>query len=389
MEGYVNSTSGVPISDAEVQIVNSAGQSEIVHTNSNGYYFGTYSNNATYTLIASSPTYYTITKTFDGTYLSNSACNFALPLLEKVTFTESGLHTDKWTVNFDGMSNSTWGGKMIFWVPQGNYAYTASSYGYGTISGTIDGSSLVITQSVDFSANLYFNQKFTASNVPSGGTWTTSIDSGQSGSLSSSGSITLALPIGLLAYGFNTIYIKDTSNGDTYVYSPSPSSGTVNITDSSTKTISTSYSLTSIESGGSGGGSGCVNATTEVLLANGTYTQAQNISIGTSVMTYNITNHQYTPEEVQNVYVSHHSRMYTINGYLQTSAYQPVLTNHGYIQAQNLTYKDSVYNAFSRSYVKIWSINESHGSYTMYDFEIPPTYDFIAWNTVVYDITIG
>ena len=70
-----------------------------------------------------------------------------------------------------------------------------------------------------------------------------------------------------------------------------------------------------------------------------------------------------------------------------TPAYQPILTNNGYIQVQNLTTKDKIYDAFTGKYVKVTSISLSNGNYTMYDFQIPPDYDFIAWEYVLYDIS--
>jgi hypothetical protein len=69
-------------------------------------------------------------------------------------------------------------------------------------------------------------------------------------------------------------------------------------------------------------------------------------------------------------------------------AYQPILTSQGYMQAQNLTTKDRIYDAFTGKYVKVTRITLSNGNYTMYDFQVPPDYDFIAWEYVVYDITI-
>ena len=152
------------------------------------------------------------------------------------------------------------------------------------------------------------------------------------------------------------------------------------------KTISVNFTLTSVSSGGPG--PGCVNATTEILMANFKYMQAQYVLPGDYVLAYNLTTHVYQKEEVLDAYVSNHSRLYTINGILQTSAYQPILTNNGYIQVRNLTTKDKIYDAFTGKYVKVTSIPLTNGNYTMYDFEIPLDYDFIAWEYVVYDLTI-
>ena len=122
-------------------------------------------------------------------------------------------------------------------------------------------------------------------------------------------------------------------------------------------------------------------------MANYTYMQAQYIHPGDYVLAYNITTHQYQSEEVMDSYISNHSYQYTINGFLQTSAYQPILTSNGYVQVQNLTTKDRIYDAFTGKYVKVYSITKSFGTFTMYDFQIPPDYDFIAYSYVLYDIS--
>jgi hypothetical protein len=105
-------------------------------------------------------------------------------------------------------------------------------------------------------------------------------------------------------------------------------------------------------------------------------------------MTYNLTTHSYHAEKVKDLYITHLHRQYDINGMLNVSGYQPILTNHGYVTAQNLTIRDMMYNAFTRSFVQITSITVTHGYFTMYDFNIPPDYDFIAGQFVVYDATI-
>lgn len=131
-----------------------------------------------------------------------------------------------------------------------------------------------------------------------------------------------------------------------------------------------------------------MNSTTEILMANFTYMQARYILPGDYVLAYNITTHQYQPAEVTDTYVSHHSVQYTINGILQTSKYEPILTSNGYVKAGNLTTNDSIYNAFTGTFQKVFSITVSYGNFTMYDYQIPPDYDFIAYVWVVYDLTI-
>ena len=47
-----------------------------------------------------------------------------------------------------------------------------------------------------------------------------------------------------------------------------------------------------------------------------------------------------------------------------------------------------IYNAFTGAFEKVHNITVSSGNFTMFDFKIPPDYDFIAWEYVVYDLTI-
>ena len=48
----------------------------------------------------------------------------------------------------------------------------------------------------------------------------------------------------------------------------------------------------------------------------------------------------------------------------------------------------SILNIFTGKYEKITGITVQNGNYTFYDFNIPPNHDFIAWEYVVYDLTI-
>lgn len=231
---------------------------------------------------------------------------------------------------------------------------------------------------------------FTESGLPSGANWEACIGSGSVGVFSNSGSsstIKVNVPYGTYTWSVSQVQIRH-SNGETYIYGANPSSGSITV-DGNGVTQSVDYDLTEvIDPTGGGPGSGCVNGTTEILMANYTYMQAQYIKPGDYVLAYNLTTHSLQPEEVLRAYVSYHSRQYTINGFLDVSAYQPVMTNHGYIQAQNLTMNDKILDPFIGHYIPIYSITNTTGSFTMYDFQIPPNYDFIAYMYVLYDLTI-
>ena len=261
----------------------------------------------------------------------------------------------------------------FFAKPDCNYTVSLCSYPYyGHCLSASSTNNEGGNTSVNFIIPPYM-VNFNESGLASGQCW--SVDFNGETLSSTSPTITFGAPNGTYDYSIPSV------SGYTYTTSPSGPDVTVSGTD---ETISVTFTLTS---SGGGGGGGCVNATTEILMANFISMQAQYVLPGDYVLAYNLTTHVYQREEVLDAYVSNHPRLYTINGILQTSAYQPILTNNGYIQVQNLTTKDKIYDAFTGKYVKVTSITLTNGNYTMYDFEIPPDYDFIAWEYVLYDIT--
>jgi hypothetical protein len=164
------------------------------------------------------------------------------------------------------------------------------------------------------------------------------------------------------------------SNGDIYYYSASPSSGY----GSNGGTVSVTFRLYKVCYG-----SVCktesVNGSTPILLANGTYEFASNITVGTLVMGYNASTGSFFYDSVAGVNVDTHSRVVIINGYLDVTYNQTVWTNHGYMTAGNLTAGDLVLNVYTGSYVKIHSIRVEYGSFTFYDLELSGGNNFIAW----------
>ena len=293
-----------------------------------------------------------------------------------ISFEESGLHGNTWSVTINGDTKSTSGSGITFPEPiDTTYSYSVgvpAGYSANPSNGSVYLGSSSTSVSISFTPTYYNTVTFDESGLPSGTQWT--VDMAGSQKSSTGTSISFSEPNG------NFYFSTFASNG----YNPSPGSGTITVSGSS---VTKGISFSAPSGGGGGGGSGCVNATTEILMANYTYMQAQYVLPGDYVLAYNVTTHAYQKEEVLDTYVSNHSRMYTINGILETSAYQPILTSQGYVQAQNLTTKDRIYDAFTGRYVKVTSITLSNGNYTMYDFQIPPDYDFIAWGYVVYDLT--
>jgi hypothetical protein len=303
-----------------------------------------------------------------------------------VTFSESGLASGQsWSVNLGGETLSSSTSLITFYVPNGTYSYTvspASGYSISPSSALLSVDSSM-TQVITFTG--LYSITFSESNLPSGTTWTVYLD----GNAHYSSSSTLTLPAGDSSYSyFVPTATYRSSGGAENNYKPYPSSGSVTV-NGADQQVSISFSLVSITTGGGGGGGTlCVNSTTEILMANGTYMQAQYLLPYDYVIGYNTSTHEYQKEEVMDTYISHHSKQYTINGILQVSAFEPILTSKGYVKAENLTTHDRIYDVFTGKYVKVNNITVSSGNFTMYDFQIPPDYDFIAWEYVVYDTTI-
>ena len=298
-----------------------------------------------------------------------------------VTFKESGLSGQSWSVTLSGplgsqTQSSTGNNITLYGAGNNDYSIGApGGYTASPSSGSVDLG--IYQQSVDISfSTTYITGVFSESGLPSGSTWSATYN-GKSGYASAGSSITITVVDSGDYWFIPQVSIRE-SNGDTYTYSPSPSSGNL----PGGGHVSTTFSLTKICSG-----SVCfnsVNGSTPILLANGSFELADAITPGTQIMAYNWSSGIYTPETILNVSVTTHSRMLTINGYLSLSYNQSVLTDHGYVTAGNLTNGDRVFDAFTGTYVRVNSLSLSYGHFIMYDFEIGGIQDYIAWQYVLY-----
>lgn len=57
--------------------------------------------------------------------------------------------------------------------------------------------------------------------------------------------------------------------------------------------------------------------------------------------------------------------------------------DHGYVQAQNLTYSYMIYNVFSHRYGHVSSLQVDHGPYSMYDFHVSMNHNYIVWSDLM------
>lgn len=102
-------------------------------------------------------------------------------------------------------------------------------------------------------------------------------------------------------------------------------------------------------------------------------------------MTYNLSTQQLQQGTVMQVFITQHSEMYVINGYLKVARDQDIWTNHGYVQAQNLTLNDTIFNVITGHYQKVHSVYIEHGNFTMYDFYVNTNHNYIIWSNLMQD----
>jgi len=155
------------------------------------------------------------------------------PITYTFTFSESGLPSGaSWGVTCNGQSVSSSTGTLQFsGLAAGSYAFNVtapSGYSANPSSGNIQVSSSSSTQSITFSAVTY-SFTFTETGLPSGTSWSITCN----GQVSSSVSTTITL-FGLIA---TTYQYAVTSPG----YFSSPSSGQMTITNSSTNTLTVTF----------------------------------------------------------------------------------------------------------------------------------------------------
>lgn len=308
--------------------------------------------------------------------------------LTTLTFSESGISGQTWSVTLSGLitpsgnqqtySSSTTGTSMTFEVESNEiYGWSVSSpngYTVSPSSGNVNVGGNPATVSVTYTKTpSTYTVTFHESGLPSGTQWSATLNGNTKSSTSSSISF-YSIPDGSYSWSVPTVYYSTTLWYET----TTASSGTVTVSGSS---ASVSVSFIGVQQNPNS----CVYAQAPVLLSNYTTQYAQNITTGESIMTYNFSTHSMQAGTVQVVYVTHHSSMYVINGYLKVAGDQDIWTNHGYIQAQNLTNNDTIFNVFTQHFNKVHSISVEHGNFTMYDFYVTGNHNYIVWWNLMQD----
>ena len=89
--------------------------------------------------------------------------------LYSVNFTESGLtNGTSWSVDVNGTTHTTTGSYINLLVSPGTYSYKATSYGYGSLSGSVDVVSSSVNEPLTFSKLPQYSVTFISSGLPSG-----------------------------------------------------------------------------------------------------------------------------------------------------------------------------------------------------------------------------
>jgi len=219
------------------------------------------------------------------------------PITYTLTFTEQGLPSGtSWSVTVNGTTKSSSTSTITFTLTQGYYKYTinnVSGYNSNVTSGNVN---LVAntTISIKFSPINYF-LTFTEQGLPSGTTWSVTVNGTTKSSNTSS--IVFTLPEGIYYYIVNTVsgYYSNVTSGSISLITD------VNVNIDFTST-SNSLVIKVVNSNGQpvAGASVTINGVTETTNSNGIAVFA-NISQGNYTITIgNLTSGNYTLEASYN-----------------------------------------------------------------------------------------
>ncbi|MHB1440834.1 MAG: thermopsin family protease [Cuniculiplasma sp.] len=167
--------------------------------------------------------------------------------LYSVNFTESGLPANTtWTLDINGTTYTITSSYHNVILPSGTYSYTASSYGYGKITGTVSVANSSTSETLTFTKSPQYSITFQESGLSSKTNWTVTMDSQTKSS--DNGTITFTnIPEGTYSY---------TVSDSSVLFSPSSSTGTVDVTSNMIQGIpfvGVSYAVTFHETGLSSG----------------------------------------------------------------------------------------------------------------------------------------
>ena len=169
-------------------------------------------------------------------------------------------------------------------------------------------------------------------------------------------------------------------------------------TQTPTKSVTLSCGLTCTTTTTSSyyrGVGGSVVAGTEVLMADGSLKQIQNIQVGDVVMGFDYGNqfnpsgtYASAPSTVLSVKAVPTTALYTFNGVITSDGNQPFYTERGWIQAAHVSVGDTFYNPISGASIPVTSITVVHTNATVYDLQLSPYKSYVAYGILINDMKV-
>ena len=213
-----------------------------------------YAPDGSYTLTVTPPSGWAASPSSFSVTVNGAAVSETTSFTEtfNVAFTESGIlgaDTD-WSVTLGGTTQSAQaGGEVLFEELDGTYSYSVGSLSYYTISPpsgqiTVDGSS--VSQKITYTPTSTYSHTFSESGIPSGVSWLVSVDGGTYSATTPS-SISVKEVPGTYSW---EAFAADVHGACGVVegYYPSPSTGSYSA--AGTTSITYTYKVTSVISGG-------------------------------------------------------------------------------------------------------------------------------------------
>ena len=318
-----------------------------------------------------SVTYGTVSSTgFSGYSYGYTALKINIPAPDgSVLFSANNLPPDNtWTLDFGGKDYSV-ETTISLSEPYGTYYYSItppSGYSANPSSGSVTIGSTEQTVDIGFTQNTpppssSYTIRFSESGLPSGTQWAVSL--GRQEETSTSSSMDFSKSSGSYSY---TVYAASSGSS---IYSPVPSSGTVDVTGN--VNIGVTYSTNS----GGGGGGGCILNGTLVSVSRNRYVPVQDLSVGDRVLSYDPITGKFINNRITTINVTEvHSILSIDYGLLYVSGLtdQPiyVLMPNGtaqWIMVGNLTTSDYILDPQMGIWVPVFSLQIDYGNYTVYD----------------------
>lgn len=289
-----------------------------------------------------------------------------------VTFNESGLNGQWWSVNISGIVSSatlTTSGSIISFYGAGEYGYTVSGpagYYVHPESGSFALNYYALTVSISFSVGgVIEGYVKDTDGIP------------LSGALVSARQLPIWVNTTTDSSGYYTLTVPTTGSYDMEASEVGYNNnlGTADVVSKYTWWNATMQPNPS----------GCVLYGTYIALANGTETQVQNLTTGMHILSYNVSNQSLLNGTVVKITVTNVTQITDVNGMLFVSGAtdQPL-----YVQLQNGTEEWVVLGQLSTSmklldplngtWIPISSIRNLTGTFTVYDITASPSFQYSA-----------